>query len=95
MLPLYNLDAIVICWIESLSSRGPWYDNELGELAFAVECRVWAREEREDPLEDDDETEPRRELETEDSDTTPASGDGMASEGDVERERARRSLREM
>jgi hypothetical protein len=87
ILPLHNLDAI---------DRYPLgREPELGELAFTLKCRAWAREEREDPLEDDDETERRRELETEDSGTTPASGDGMASEGDVERERARRRVREM
>jgi hypothetical protein len=64
-LPLRNLDGIVIRTTMSL-----------GELAFAAESRAWANEEREEPVEEDDEVQPRQELETEDS--TPALGDGMA-----------------
>jgi hypothetical protein len=46
------------------------------ELAFAAESRARANEEREEPVEEDDEMQPRQELETEDS--TPGFGDGMA-----------------
>jgi hypothetical protein len=49
---------------------------------------VWVREERKlkELDREDDGTEPRRELKTEGSDTTPAIGDGMAAEDDVDRE---------
>jgi hypothetical protein len=62
---------------------------------FAVEYRAWAREEREEPVKEDDsnEMEASQELETENA--THASGDGTASEGDVEREKARRRVRKM
>jgi hypothetical protein len=44
------------------------------------------REERKELDREDDGTEPRRELETEGSDTTPAVGDGMVTEDDVDKE---------
>jgi hypothetical protein len=60
---------------------------------FAVGYRAWAREEQEEPVKDDDETEANQELETENA--THAFGAGTASEGDVEREEAGRRLRKM
>jgi hypothetical protein len=42
---------------------------------FAVEYQAWAREEREEPVEEDDEMEASQELETEN--VTPGSGDAM------------------
>jgi hypothetical protein len=60
---------------------------------FAVEYRAWARDEREEPVKEDDEMEASQELETEN--VTHAFGDGTASEGVVEREKAGRRVKKM